>query len=196
MASRIRSLLRRPDRRRAFATVDELLAATRKQLEAVEPGSTSADILRGQLAGAESEQAGLPRDRSQGSPKFRAGHLSGRLHVHLIRTLGALSWDLVLPTAAYAAALVTPPAERYLEEATQENLLKTHGYAYIRAEPRGDLPADVELELFRWLAADQSIPVTPDLLSRFQDWRQRRLDLLTRWDAERSADAEAKQPGS
>jgi hypothetical protein len=172
-----------------FAEVGRLLADLRRQLATVDASSTAADTLRGELAGAESaRRAALPHDPSEGSLKFHAGFLSGHLHAYLIRTLGKLPAEFILPTAAYAATLVTPPAERHLVEAPPHNLLKTHMYASLNAAERGDLTLEVELAAFHWLADQLSIPVTPEIVVRFEDWRQRRLDLLHELETERGLD--------
>ena len=97
--------------------VTELVAALRNRL-AAKPDGSSGETLRGQIAGAESDdRVTLPWDPESGSRKFQAGFLAGHLFAHLIRTLGSLPGTLLVPAAAYAASLVSPQAERYLVEA-------------------------------------------------------------------------------
>jgi hypothetical protein len=186
-----RSLFRGRDATPDFASVEALVEALRKQLAGADAGGTSSDALRGQLAGAESRgRAILPYDPGLGSRKFAAGFLAGNLHSHLIRTAGTLPWEVMLPTTAYAASLVTGPAEGYLLR-TPPNVLQTHLYASLHAEERGDLPLDVELEAFRWLAALLSIPVSNELAEAIQASRRRRLDLVAARASERAMGPEA-----
>jgi hypothetical protein len=183
-----RSLFPRRHATPVFSTIEALVEALRKQLATADAGSTSADALRGQIAGAEAPaRATLPYDPTLGSRRYAAGVLAGSLHAHLIRTMGKLSSDVMLPTAAYAASLVTGPTTRSAAEATP-TLLQVHLYASLRADARGDLPADVELEAFRWLASLLSVPVSPELVAGFETSRRRRLDLRAARASEQAMD--------
>ena len=171
--------------------VVELVAALRKRL-AAEPAGSSGDTLRGQIAGLESNgRATLPCDPAGGSRKFLAGFLAGHLYAYLIRTRGSLPGTFLVPAATYAASLVSPQAERYLVDAPPQNLFKAHGYACLRVAERTELPADLELAAFHWLADQLAVPFGPELETRFREVRARRLSLAAEREADRTADPEA-----
>jgi hypothetical protein len=184
-----RSLCRRRARSPgAFEKVDQLVAALRKNLATAGGGASGSDVLRGQLVGAALPgRVTLLRDTALGSPKFQAGVFAGNLHAHLLRTLGTLGWDVMYPTAAYAASLLDPGVQRYLLE-TPPNLVNTHAYGCLTAAQRGDLSSDVELATFRWLADQLSVPVTPALVGQFEESRKRRLDVHATYESERAMD--------
>lgn len=191
MPFNLRSPFGRRGPREEVRNVAELVAALRKRL-AAEPAGSNGDTLRGQIAGAEShDRVMLPCDPAGGSRKFLAGFLAGHLYAHLIRTLGSLPGTFLVPAAAYAASLVSPQAERYLVDTPPQNLFKTHGYACLRVAERTELPADLELATFRWLAAQLSVSFTPALEARFMEVRQRRLDLAAERERDRTADPAA-----
>jgi hypothetical protein len=168
--------------------VTGLVAALRNRLAAERDGATG-ETLRGQIAGAEShDRATLPCDPAGGSRKFQAGFLAGHLYAHLIRTLGRLPGTFLVPAAGYAASLVSPQAERYLVEVRPRNLFKTHGYACLRVVERTELPAHLELAAFRWLAHQLSIPLTPELETRYLEVRRRRLKLAAEQELDRTAE--------
>lgn len=176
---------------RDFTKVDDLVAAVRDQLAIEEAGPGDAEAIRGQLAGAlTSGPATVARDPTMGSPRFRAGFMAGHLHAHLIRTVGPLRGESILPTTAYAATLLTPGLERFLGE-PGSNLVAAHTSACLRAAERGDMPPDVELASFRWLADQHSVPVTPQLVEQFEEARSRRLGLQVALDSERALDPSA-----
>jgi hypothetical protein len=184
-----RSLFSRRAPARDFTTVDDLIAAVRKQLAIEEAGPGDADAIRGQLAGALTPgPSTFARDPALGSPPFRAGFLAGHLHAQLIRTTGTLQWESILPTTVYAASLLIPRAGRLLDGAGP-NIVAAHTYACLRAVERGDVPLAVELAMFHWLADHYSIAVTPELLERFDHARSRRLELRVALDTERSLGA-------
>jgi hypothetical protein len=186
-----RSLFRRRAPTRDFANVDELVAAVRKQVAIEEAGPDDADAIRGQLAGVlTTGPATLARDPTLGSPTFRAGFLAGHLHAHLIRTVGTLHRESILPTAAYAASLSSPEDERFFGQSVP-NILGAHTYACLRAAERGDMPLDVEFATFTWLADQYSIAVTPELVGQFEGARTRRLELQVALDSERTLDPRA-----
>jgi hypothetical protein len=66
-----------------------------------------------------------------------------------------------------------------------------HTYASLRAAERGDLPLDVELGAFRWLAARYSIAVTSRLVEQLDVARIRRLDLQVALESEQALDPPA-----
>jgi hypothetical protein len=176
-------------RARDFTKVDDLVAAVQDQLAIEEAGPGDAEAIRGQLAGAlTSGPATIARDPTIGSPRFRAGFMAGHLHAHLIRTMGPLRWESILPTTVYAASLLAPELDRFLG-GSGPNIVAAHTSACLRAADRGDMPLDVELATFRWLAAQHSIAVTPELVERFDDARSRRLELQVALDSERTLDA-------
>jgi hypothetical protein len=171
--------------------VSELVAALHHRL-AAKPDGSSGETLRGQIAGAEShDRMTLPGDPAGGARKFQAGFLAGHLYAHLIRTLGRLPGTFLVPAAAYAASLVSPQAERYLMEVRPQNLFGTHGYACLRVAERTELPGDLELAAFRWLADQLSIPLTQELEARYRELRQRRVDLAAEGELDRTAEPSA-----
>jgi hypothetical protein len=98
-----------------------------------------------------------------------------------------LPWQSILPTTAYAVSLLTQGAEGLLGGSVP-NIGAAHAYGCLRAAERGDMPRDVELATFRWLADQYSIAVTPELVEQFEQARLRRLDLQVALDSERMLD--------
>jgi hypothetical protein len=161
----------------------ELAIQLRRRIAAEEPDSRHRLTLGGQLAGLESDPApadpGGPPDEP---PLHRGGYAAGRVYGHLIRTFGALPAELLVPTAGYGSALTTEPVARALADGGAVGILKAHSAAAFAAAKRGGFPPEVELVLFRWLAWQRSIEVSPELLDRYQAWRTRRLARTTGTD--------------
>jgi hypothetical protein len=192
MGFNLRSLLRGRSAPRQFTSVDELVAALRRLPAGSSVTPDAADTVRGQIAGAESRgRATLPSDPASGPPKFRGGFLAGHLNACLIRALGTMSVEHLLPTSGYAASLLSPEAGRHLVEAPPRNLLRTHTYACLRVAELMEMPAELEHAAFRWLADQLSIPVTPELEGRYLAMRQQRLGLVVEREMDRTRDHEA-----
>jgi len=175
MPFKVPALFRRDRGSEQVEDVGALVAALRRQL-ATSPGEPRSSTLRGQIAGMESqERVRLPMDGKGESRVWLAGYLAGHLDAWVIRTRGRMPGDLLVPLAAYAAFLVSPPAERRLEEAPPVNLLKTHLLASAAVAERASFPLATEQIAFEWLADQLAIPMTPELRRRFLAWRERRL---------------------
>jgi hypothetical protein len=101
--------------------------------------------------------------------------------------MGTLRGESILPTAAYATTLLSPGAERLLGGSVP-NIGAAHSYACLQAAERGDMPRDVELATFSWLAGQYSIAVTPEFVEQFDQARLRRLDLQVALESERTLD--------
>lgn len=169
----IRRVIRRRQRSRSYGSVADLAAASRRQLAIPDQSSAKVAILRAHLAGVEWRgpiaRAPHPADET---PKQRAAFLAGHLQASLIRAMGTLPWTAVLPVTAYATSVVLLPAGGPETDASWR-LLNAHLRASLTAETRGDLPMALETAAFRWLGEVLAVPITPQLLERFEARRRR-----------------------
>lgn len=148
----------------------------RRQLAGEAPESRHRETIRGELAGLESSIAEPLDPRAlDGSPTFRAGFMAGRLFARLIRSAGRMSGSELLVAAAYGAAIAAEDVDRTTAGPAAVPLLKAHTVGILAASSQGDVSAEAEMTLFRCLADERSVAVTPELVDRYDAWRARRL---------------------
>ena len=182
--------------RKRTSTISELVAELRRKLAGLEPGDAAGETQRGQLAGLSSQ---LPAPLSSAgtglSDRYRAGFAAGKLTAYLAQR-GCFDASRMKVTSMYAAAVTDTAATPARLEAAARALERKHTSACIYlARKNHDLTEDQELDLislhtrslvarhyrsmqqlFRWLAEELAVEITPRVVARYETLRQRRLE--------------------
>ena len=153
------------------------MAELRRKLAGLEPGDAAGETQRGQLAGLTSQ---LPAPLSSAgtglSDRYRAGFAAGKLTAYLAQR-GCFDASRMKVTSMYAAAVTDTAATPARLEAAARVLERKHTSACIYlARKNHDLTEDQEFGLFRWLAEELAVEITPRVVARYETLRQRRLE--------------------
>jgi hypothetical protein len=184
--ARLRSLLLRlfaPGNAAGALDIEQLRKQARRA--ARKASGATREITLGMYEGLTASGHAHLRPRSGEEEKHHAGYLAGHL-ISWIAANHSIDRDMVMVTATYGAALATPEGQRAVPEAAgnrlapspgQPSAIKSHIFAAVLAEKKSGRRLEVAVEqlCFEWLLEQSRTRLTPEIVAKQKQMRERRL---------------------